>query len=379
MSNEKQITKTEVVIVGAGPAGLGCAALLKQMGIEDQELIVLERGEVGESFLRWPKDMRLITPSFPSNGYHQTDLNAITPDTSPAFNAGKEHLSGEEYAKYLSMVVNHYKIQVTTHTELETVISRGPGKGFELVAGDFTIHCKFLIWAGGEFQSPNTTGFTGADLCTHNSMVKEWKTLEKGRYVVIGGYESGVDAAFNLVNNGNEVTLLDLNGGEQDTFDPSRVLSPYTAERLSNMSNAEGVEYDDNFEVSNVFKQGDGYVVQSTDGKEVFSQYPPINCTGFDIDLGPVTDFFVYQDNGYPWVSPFDESTKIRNVFLAGPRLYHDPTLLCFIYKFRGRFAAPCAVIAGELELDTSIFKHYQQAGMLLQELDCCKEQECFC
>ncbi|OCQ23707.1 hypothetical protein A7985_07125 [Pseudoalteromonas luteoviolacea] len=379
MPSEKQITKTEVVIVGAGPAGLGCAALLKQMGIEDQELIVLERGEIGESFLRWPKSMRLITPSFPSNGYHQTDLNAITPDTSPAFSAGKEHLSGEEYAKYLDMVAKHYKIKVTTNTLLDSVSSRGPNKGYELLAGELTIHCKFIIWAGGEFQSPNTTGFSGAELCIHNSKISDWDNFSKGHYVVIGGYESGVDATFNLVSQGHEVTLLDLNGAQQDTFDPSRVLSPYTAERLSSLSSAEGVEYDDDFEVSNVYQQGEEYIVQSTDGKEIVTPYPPINCTGFEIDLGPLTDFFVYQDNGYPWVSPFDESTKMRNVFLAGPRLYHDPTLLCFIYKFRGRFAAPCAVIAGELELDTSIFKHYKQAGMLLQDLDCCKEQECFC
>ena len=42
--------ETSVLIVGAGPAGIGVAALLAQCGVD---CVVLERGRVGESFLRW--------------------------------------------------------------------------------------------------------------------------------------------------------------------------------------------------------------------------------------------------------------------------------------------------------------------------------------
>ena len=63
---------TNVVIVGAGPAGLGCAALLKQMGINDNDMFVIDAKTIGSSFKNWPKEMKMITPSFPSNGFHQT-------------------------------------------------------------------------------------------------------------------------------------------------------------------------------------------------------------------------------------------------------------------------------------------------------------------
>lgn len=42
--------KATVIIVGAGPAGLGTAALLKQCGID---VVVLERGEIGQTFKAW--------------------------------------------------------------------------------------------------------------------------------------------------------------------------------------------------------------------------------------------------------------------------------------------------------------------------------------
>ena len=380
MSEENVMIKTEVVIVGAGPAGLGCAALLKQMGIEDTELVVLEKGEIGQTFLQWPESMRFITPSFPSNGYHQTDLNAITPDTSPAFSIGKEHLDGKEYAQYLSMITQHYNIKVETNTCLKRIVNLADEDGFELETESMTIRCNYLIWAGGEFHSPNLSAFRGAELCKHNSEISQWNDLDKGEYLVIGGYESGVDAAYNLANTGNKVTVLDFIGNDDtNTYDPSLVLSPYTAERLANLSTRGNVELDDKFRVESVVKGDNGYTVTSSCGKVISSKFPPINCTGFDINLGPVSKLFDYQANGYPSINKFDESSKVSNLFLAGSRLYHDPTLLCFIYKFRGRFFAPCSVIGEELALDMSILRHYKKSGMILNDLDCCVEQECFC
>jgi|SRR6056297_783504 len=95
----------DVIIVGAGPSGLGCAIALKHCGVEN--LLVIDRDGIGSSFDRWPAQMRLITPSFHSNPYGQVDLNSITPHTSPADFLRTEHPSGIEYAGYLRAVANH--------------------------------------------------------------------------------------------------------------------------------------------------------------------------------------------------------------------------------------------------------------------------------
>ncbi|WP_267459948.1 NAD(P)-binding domain-containing protein [Klebsiella pneumoniae] len=41
--------------------------------------------------------------------------------------------------------------------------------------------------------------FPGADICCHYGDVTSWKDFRKGEYIVIGGYESAVDAAVNLL------------------------------------------------------------------------------------------------------------------------------------------------------------------------------------
>ena len=73
----------DVVIVGAGAAGIGCAVALRDLGLE--RFVILERHEIGASFARWPEEMRFITPSFTSNGFGLLDLNAVALNTSPAF------------------------------------------------------------------------------------------------------------------------------------------------------------------------------------------------------------------------------------------------------------------------------------------------------
>lgn len=371
--------KIQVAIIGAGPAGLGCASLLKLMGINDEDLTVLEAKSIGSSFEAWPNEMRMITPSFPSNGYHQTDLNAITPDTSPAFSLGKEHPSGKEYAEYLRSVAAHYELPVCEHTKV-TDVTPDEIEGFVLTTGSSEkIHCNYLIWATGEFSSPKLGSFEGAQLCIHNSQVTSWRDFNDDHYSVIGSYESGVDAAYNLAQQGKRVTLIDSQQDQQDTYDPSRVLSPYTAERLSSMANMDLVELEQGFKVKRVEATENGFVLTSATGKTIESSGQPINCTGFNTHLGPVNQLFEQSEQGFPLINKYDESTLHRNLFLSGPRLTHGNVLLCFIYKFRGRFATPCTIIGAELGLDTSILDHYSQAGMLLDDLSCCETQECFC
>jgi len=334
---------------------------------------------VGSSFEKWPQQMRMITPSFPCNGYHQTDLNAITPDSSPGFSLGVEHPSGAEYAQYLRNIVKQYDIDVWENTTVETVSTDFDHSFMIQTKSDENIHTQYLIWAGGEFPAPRKKGFSGSELCLHNSDINSWDECGDEEYIVIGCYESGVDAAYHLAQRGKQVTIVDENSAQLDTYDPSLVLSPYTSERLASLNSSGLVNLLQGFKVQTITKTSQGYQIESESGQTLTTKSIPINCTGFDINFGPTEHMFERDKDGFPTLNNFDESTLHRNLFLAGPKLKHGNVLLCFIYKFRGRFATPCRVIGDELELDTSILDQYRMAGMLLDDLTCCEEQECIC
>ena len=56
----------DVIVVRAGASGVGVALMLTQtFGLAPERVLLVERGEgVGETFRRWPKEMRFISPSF---------------------------------------------------------------------------------------------------------------------------------------------------------------------------------------------------------------------------------------------------------------------------------------------------------------------------
>lgn len=114
----------DVIIVGAGASGVGVAlSLTKIFGLDPTRVLLVERGKaVGETFRRWPKEMRFISPSFNQQGWTSSfDLNSVAYGTSPAYTLGAEHPTGIQYARYLSALADEANLNVRTLTEVTAV------------------------------------------------------------------------------------------------------------------------------------------------------------------------------------------------------------------------------------------------------------------
>ena len=197
----------DVLIVGAGAAGIGCAIMLTgTFGVDPSRVVLIERGEaVGTSFRKWPEEMRFISPSFNQQGWTRSfDLNAVAyHKTPPAFTLQAEHPSGEQYADYLSWLAESSGLRVKLSTDVVATAREGGvfgvrvrTRGDDGVPREETLRSRFVVWAAGEFQYPreSTDKLPGADLCVHNSRVQSWARLPGDDYVIIGGYESGARA-----------------------------------------------------------------------------------------------------------------------------------------------------------------------------------------
>lgn len=368
-------SEIDVLIVGAGPAGLGCALSLQRRGVDN--LVVLDRAQTGASFLAWPKKMRMITPSFNSNPFLQSDLNAIHPETSPADLHGCEHPSGAQYAAYLKAAAQHFDIPVA---EGQSVLQVTPTEqGFQVETADQMIEAHSLIWAGGEFTHPRIPNFEGAQLCRHNSSIRSWDDLAGDGFIVIGGYESGMDAAYHLVSRGKAVAVLSK--GEPwalDNPDPSESLSPYTRGRILDALQRfpKKLALQGQSEVTRVVKDATGYLVELADGRSYRSGVAPILATGFRSALTPVRELFEWE-NGLPVFTEQDGSTLHPGLFYSGPSLVQRGSKFCFIYKFRARFGVVATAIAERLGLDSEPIKDEVARGFHMEDLECCTNCEC--
>ena len=373
--------KTKVLIVGAGPAGLGVATALKQAGVN--EMVIIEAREIGASFLNWPRQMSFITPSFHSNSFGLTDLNAIDPDTSPADYLRTQHPRGEQYAKYLRAVVTHHELPVMTGVRVTNLIKQDGQFLASTNLGDY--QAEMVVWAAGQFFSPRDQAFSGAELALHSSKIVDWTELEGEKFTIIGGYESGVDAALNLVDLGKSVSLHSR--GEpwsSDDPDPSRSLSPRTFDRLREVIQSgekmKNLQLFKNSDICRIEESSGWWTLLDQDGIPSVSYTRPILANGFYSGLGPVKNLFNHDENHLPVFSEeADESTLTSGLFYSGPALVHRNSLFCFIYKFRARFGVVAREIAdrlGKPEFDEKL-KSYEKAGFMNNDLECCTECEC--
>ncbi|QDU30251.1 putative oxidoreductase CzcO [Anatilimnocola aggregata] len=365
----------DCLIVGGGPAGLGVAIALREIGVT--RMTILEREEVGASFLRWPREMRLITPSFPTNSVGMLDLNSIAIGTSPGFSLQTEHPTGRQYAAYLQALSDHFELPVQNGVSVEKV--EVDDDIFHLQTSAGLLRARSVIWAAGEFQYPRINTFPGAELCIHNSQVVSWAKLAGRERIVIGGYESGLDAAIQLATSGTKVRVLDRSAHWQsEASDPSVTISPFTHDRLRQSQKTSSIELIDNYQVARVDRGAWQYRVKSTEGKILKSGSVPILATGFEGSVRLVRDRFEFREDGFPILTAEDESTVSPGLFLAGPLVRHDQHVFCFIYKFRQRFAVVAKAIGQRLALDTAALENYRRWGMFLDDLSCCG-QECVC
>lgn len=380
----KSTKSYDVIVVGAGAAGVGVGMALKRVGVKSMTL--LERAKVGESFRRWPKEMRFITPSFMSNPFGLVDLNAVHPSTSPAFSLEEEHPAGRQYAQYLDVVADWADLPIQTGVDVRSVSYQNNGFSVETNDGPYT--ARFIVWAAGELQYPQKGGFKGAELCFHNSKVESWQSWKGESIAVIGGYESGIDAAYHLSRTDKAVVVIDPNAPwkTSDESDPSLILSPYTVARLRQMEQGltKGRVRFIAEKVKGVEEQSGQFIIR-TETQDIQTDSRPVLATGFEGSLSLIRDLFEWDaEEGFPILTQSaDESTQTPGLFVCGPMVRHRTenglAVLCFIYKFRMRFALVAAKIASRMDLDASRLSEYDDANMVLRDIAACCGSGCSC
>lgn len=191
----------DVIVVGAGVAGLSASYHLKKYGLSH---IVFERGKIGESWRsqRWDS-FKMNTPNklnvLPGSVYKGSDLEGF--DT-----AGKYISSFEEY-------VSAFDLPVLENSKVISI--EKPGAFFDVtVSGNNkkeNYSCKQVIIASGhtsEIKIPSFAKNIPANIKQlHTSEYRSPAQLPGGAVLVVGGAQSGIQIAEDLADAGRKVYL----------------------------------------------------------------------------------------------------------------------------------------------------------------------------
>jgi putative flavoprotein involved in K+ transport len=188
--------RTDVVVVGAGQAGLAVSYELTQAGVAH---VVLERGRVGETWRgRW-ESFCLVTPNWfvqlPGHPYDGDDPDGFMPR--------------DEIARYLERYAGGFHAPVKEGVDV-TAVQPGRGGSFLLATSAGEIVAETVVLSTGAYQRPHRPA--GATLPTDLLQidVEDYRTpaeLPAGPILVVGSGQSGCQIAEELYLSGRDVFL----------------------------------------------------------------------------------------------------------------------------------------------------------------------------
>ncbi len=178
----------DVIIVGAGPAGLSAALSLHA---KKMRYMVLEQDSIGGTIYHYPRQKLVLT----------------SPVELPLHGTIKaSEITKEALLEIWQRIVSTHKLHILTNHKVES-IERNP-HGFYVKAGGKQWTSSAVLLAIGRRGSPRKLGVKGEDLPKVAYRLIETKTYEHKHILVVGGGDSAVEAAIGLASqSGNTVTI----------------------------------------------------------------------------------------------------------------------------------------------------------------------------
>ncbi len=187
---------TQLLVVGAGPTGLAVGIAAAGAGIS---CILLDRATVVSAIEKYPLGMTFFsTPEKIEIG----DIPLVTTSEKPTRRDG---------LIYYRRVAEHYHLDVRVR-ETVTAIERQADGSFVVSVrrphDTVQYRARAVVIATGYYDQPNALGVPGEDLPHVSHYFVEGHRHWRQKVVIVGGGNSGVDAALESWRAGADVTIV---------------------------------------------------------------------------------------------------------------------------------------------------------------------------
>ncbi|MFC5452965.1 YpdA family putative bacillithiol disulfide reductase [Paenibacillus aestuarii] len=186
----------QVIIVGAGPCGLSAAVELQRAGFSP---LIIEKNCIVHSIYLYPTYLQFFsTPEMLEIGSY----SFTTPHEKPYRQEALVYY--REVARRENLRIRSYEevIAIEKQEELFVVRTR------DQFGNEATYITKYVVMATGYFDHPNMLGIPGEELPKVTHYYKEAHPYSGAKVAIIGGNNSAVDAAMDLIRVGAEVTVV---------------------------------------------------------------------------------------------------------------------------------------------------------------------------
>ena len=185
----------DLLVVGAGPTGIGLGAEAKRAGLQT---LLVDRGPLVASLVDYPAEMLFFTTR---ERLEIAGVPFAIPDDKP---------NRRQAVAYYQAVAAKYELPLALHEEVESI--QPDAEGFSVSSrgrsGLVRRRARSVAVASGYFCNPLRLGVPGEDLPWVHSRYREPLSHFGDSVVIVGGGNSGVEAALDLFRHGARVTLI---------------------------------------------------------------------------------------------------------------------------------------------------------------------------
>lgn len=290
-----------VIVIGAGPCGLAAAVALQRAGLSP---LVIEKHNIVHSIYLYPTFLQFFSTAelLEIGGYP-----FVTPNEKPY---------RQEALVYYREVARREGLRMRAYEEALRLERRTDG-GYAVHTADrfgrpHAYEARYVVVATGYFDQPNWLGIPGEELPKVSHYYREAHPYTGTKVAIIGGSNSAVDAAMDLLRAGAEVTVVYRGAG----YSPS--IKPWVRPIFESMVNKGRIRL---LLESRVEQIGETFVrVRGADGSLELENDFVLALTGFrpERKLLAAAGVGIDAERGTPVYDPATMETDAPGLYVAG-------------------------------------------------------------